>query len=231
MNIKVNFKNILKGCALSVALLTATSQANAQTVHRIQDGRGLEWIANADGSAHDEGFDFSIGDPRFQGVNKVTPMKIRNNRIILSVPLSINGSISLSADEKFTSLEITKTLRARGITATSGEFGDIDASFGNVTAKTVEARQVKLRVGAFPDYVFAQSYKLMPLEQVEAYIKTNHHLPKVPSAKQVLKEGMSVGQINVLLMEKVEELTLHTIAQHKQIQALLKELEALKNKK
>lgn len=93
---------------------------------------------------------------------------------------------------------------------------------------SLSASRVSLSVGSFPDYVFGKDYDLMPLEQVEAYIKANQHLPKVPSAAKVIKEGMNVGQINVLLMEKVEELTLHAIAQNKQIKQLLKEVKALK---
>lgn len=87
---------------------------------------------------------------------------------------------------------------------------------------------VVLNVGSFPDYVFSKDYKLMPLKEVATYIKENKHLPNMPSEAEVVAKGMDVKQINTVLVEKVEELTLHTIAQEEKIEKLLKELEAIK---
>ncbi|WP_459211534.1 hypothetical protein [Aquimarina rhabdastrellae] len=87
--------------------------------------------------------------------------------------------------------------------------------------------QVKLNVTTFPDYVFAEDYKLMPLKEVAQYIKANKHLPHMPTEAQVIAEGMNVGQINTILVEKVEELTLHTINQEEKIEQLMKKIEAL----
>ncbi|WP_459212813.1 hypothetical protein [Aquimarina rhabdastrellae] len=87
--------------------------------------------------------------------------------------------------------------------------------------------QVQLNVTTFPDYVFAKDYKLMPLKEVAQYIKTNKHLPNMPTEAEVVAEGMNVGQINTVLVEKVEELTLHTINQEEKIEQLMKKIEAL----
>lgn len=118
--------------------------------------------------------------------------------------------------------------------------GNVKAS-GSLTAAsatingTVTADRVVLNVGSFPDYVFADDYKLMSLKEVSAYIKTHKHLPNVPSEAEVVAKGMSVGQINTVLMEKIEELTLHTINQEEKmerqqatIDMLIKELTELK---
>lgn len=70
---------------------------------------------------------------------------------------------------------------------------------------------------AFPDYVFEESYYLRDLETVEQFIKANKHLPEIPSAKEVGENGLGIYQINTLLLKKVEELTLYTIAQDKQL--------------
>ena len=70
------------------------------------------------------------------------------------------------------------------------------------------------------DYVFDEEYKLMPLEKVESFVAENKHLPDVPSAKEVEANGVDLMEMNVLLLKKVEELTLHTIAQQKEIEAL-----------
>ena len=83
----------------------------------------------------------------------------------------------------------------------------------------IKADGVILNIGSFPDYVFSKDYELLSLREIEAYIHANQRLPKMPSEKEVIKNGMAIGQINVLLVEKVEELTLHTIAQEKEIEA------------
>ena len=93
---------------------------------------------------------------------------------------------------------------------------------------TITTDRVVLNVGSFPDYVFAEDYKLMPLNEVAAYIKENKHLPNVPSEAEVVANGMSVGQINTILVEKVEELTLHTISQENEIKSLKQDIEVLK---
>jgi hypothetical protein len=66
-----------------------------------------------------------------------------------------------------------------------------------------------------PDYVFEPTYNLLPLSEVETYIKANKHLPEVPSAKEMEEEGLNLKEMNLLLLKKVEELTLHLIEMEK----------------
>ena len=103
-----------------------------------------------------------------------------------------------------------------------------DISTKNIAAEDIVANRIVLNVGSFPDYVFADEYRLMPLEEVASYIKKNKHLPNMPSEAEVVAKGMNVAQINTILVEKVEELTLHTIKQEEKINMLLKELQAIK---
>lgn len=98
----------------------------------------------------------------------------------------------------------------------------------NINAKDIVANKVTLNVGSFPDYVFSKDYNLMPLQEVATYIKKHKHLPNMPSEAEVVANGMDIKQINTVLVEKVEELTLHTIKQEEKINTLLKELEAIK---
>jgi hypothetical protein len=70
------------------------------------------------------------------------------------------------------------------------------------------------------DYVFAPEYKLPKLEDVEAFYKENQHLPEIPSAKEVEENGIAVAEMNVLLLKKVEELTLYVVEQQKEINKL-----------
>lgn len=70
------------------------------------------------------------------------------------------------------------------------------------------------------DYVFDKYYKLMSIYDVEKFITTNKHLPEVPSALEVKDQGINLGEMNALLMKKIEELTLYIIDQQKQIDEL-----------
>lgn len=98
---------------------------------------------------------------------------------------------------------------------------DINVS-NQISSKTIIADKVTLRVGSFPDYVFANNYELMPLEAVASFIKKHQHLPNMKSEKEVVKEGMDLKELTLKLVEKVEELTLYTIQQ----QQLINELQA-----
>ncbi|WP_025742173.1 hypothetical protein [Aquimarina pacifica] len=82
------------------------------------------------------------------------------------------------------------------------------------------------------DYVFKADYVLKPLEEVEHYIIEHGHLPNIPSAETVEKEGLDVTNMQVLQMEKIEELTLYMIAlqkQNKELQERLSKLELASN--
>ncbi len=91
----------------------------------------------------------------------------------------------------------------------------------------LKVKEVKVKTNIWSDYVFYEDYKLRPLEDVEAYVKKNKHLPEVPSEKEVVEDGIMLGQTNVLLLKKIEELTLYTIEQQKQIDKLKSELDKL----
>jgi cytoskeletal protein CcmA (bactofilin family) len=76
----------------------------------------------------------------------------------------------------------------------------------------------------WPDYVFEKAYPLLPLSELELFIQKEGHLPNVPSAESVESEGVSLGEMNRILLEKVEELTLYLLEQNKRIEELEKEL-------
>jgi hypothetical protein len=61
------------------------------------------------------------------------------------------------------------------------------------------------------DYVFDECYELKSLDEVEDYLLKNKHLPDVPSAEEMVKNGLDVAQMNALLLRKIEELTLYLI--------------------
>lgn len=84
----------------------------------------------------------------------------------------------------------------------------------------LQAKEVKVTLSGWPDYVFGEGYKLMSLDETEKFINENGHLPGVPSAQEVEEDGLSLGEMNARLMQKVEELTLHVIELQKQIDEL-----------
>lgn len=82
------------------------------------------------------------------------------------------------------------------------------------------AKRCVIQVNNWADYVFDEHYALPSLADVEKYVNENKHLPGVPSEAEIKKEGVEVGEMNKILMQKVEELTLYIIDQQKQLDAL-----------
>ena len=73
---------------------------------------------------------------------------------------------------------------------------------------------------SWSDYVFDDNYDLPTLPELQKFIKKNHHLPGIPSATEVEKEGIDLGPMQAKLLEKIEELTLYVIGQQKEINEL-----------
>jgi len=93
------------------------------------------------------------------------------------------------------------------------------------TDGTIHSKEVlvDVNIGTGPDYVFEADYNLISLKETKAYIEANKHLPEVPSAKIMESEGVELRDLSLLLLKKIEEMTLHQIK-------LMEELEALKAK-
>ena len=74
-----------------------------------------------------------------------------------------------------------------------------------------------------PDYVFEANYELPSLSSIQNYIEVHHHLPEIPSAKEMEENGIELSEMNMLLLKKIEELTLYTLEQEKKIEELKEE--------
>lgn len=179
---------------------------------RIGDGTidmlidGNEIITNSSlvfGSSYSHGFSFRNSDQM-------------NHEHLMEI--LANGNVGIGVEVPGHKLAVNGTSKFTGKMIVDN---DIETKKVTVTATP----------GAVPDYVFQPGYKLNTLSEVEAYIKANSHLPNVPSAQEVETNGQDVGNMQLKLLEKVEELMLYTIEQQKQIEALKEELEALKKKK
>lgn len=83
---------------------------------------------------------------------------------------------------------------------------------------------MKVQFTGWADTVFQENYKLPDLNELEQYVRENKHLPEFPSEKEVLQNGMAIEDMNVLLLKKIEELTLLLIEQNKKIETLERQL-------
>lgn len=141
-----------------------------------------------------------------------------------------NGNVGIATGNP------TQKLHVNGTTLTNklyiGSITDAKAST-NLLAVAGSAIFEKVSVklyGVWPDYVFQPEYNLMSLKEVERFIDKNKHLPNIPSAEEMqASEGMDLGEMNLKLLEKVEELTLHLIEMQKKIEKLDEELSHLRN--
>lgn len=95
----------------------------------------------------------------------------------------------------------------------TGDFGTI----GSVSAKSIKINNWTIDA---PDYVFEPGYKLTSLHETELFVSKNKHLPEIPSAAQMKNNGIDLAEMNMKLLQKVEELTLHAIEQNKRIEKL-----------
>ena len=119
---------------------------------------------------------------------------------------------------------ITNELRI-GSGASGGATGYKVAVDGKIMAEGVRVQLSQ----DWPDYVFDDTYQLMSLEDLETSIDLNKHLPDVPSASQIKTEGIDLGKMQTIMMQKIEELTLHMIEMHKRIEALEDENNSLRS--
>lgn len=84
-------------------------------------------------------------------------------------------------------------------------------------------------INNWPDYVFDSKYEMMPLNTLRQFINDHKHLPGIPSAEEISKEGIDLAKMNSILLEKIEELTLHVIKLNEEIEDLKLEREIHKN--
>ena len=123
------------------------------------------------------------------------------------------GFVGIGIDSPKTKLHISGNVMIGSGTPASGYMLSVNGK--------VISEEVRVELDAtWPDYVFDEEYKLTPLHQLEKFVSTEKHLPNIPAASQVEKEGFDLGDMNRRLLEKIEELTLYIIQQEKKLNAL-----------
>ena len=119
--------------------------------------------------------------------------------------------------------EPTNTVNIRGNVAIGSKFAT--GYKLSVEGKAIAEEVVVNLKTAWPDYVFEEDYPLMPLNELEDFLEKYKHLPEIPTAEEVREKGQSLGEMNVLLLKKVEELTLYMIELKKENEKLKDENE------
>jgi cytoskeletal protein CcmA (bactofilin family) len=118
----------------------------------------------------------------------------------------------------------TVALNIKANTAQTAAIQTLDANnqinFKVYSNGIVYSREVNIKLGSFPDYVFSRTYKLTPLAEVEDFIKKNNHLKGFETGKVYEQNGMPLGEVVRLQQEKIEELTLYLIELKKEIDSM-----------
>jgi hypothetical protein len=94
---------------------------------------------------------------------------------------------------------------------------------------TIRAKEVKVNLNSGADFVFEPGYRLKPLDEVQSFIKENKHLPEIPTAAEMTNGDTNLGELQVKLLQKIEELTLYVIQQNGELQKQNDEIQSLKS--
>ena len=164
------------------------------------------------------------GDEEYGTIEVYNPMNFNNgftagNATIsnLSVSSLSAGSLSVSSLTNNGDLFVNGVLRVRN--ASGQNVFRVDQT------GQIRARRTTVDLQPIPDYVFKKGYKLMPIEELESFVTKYNHLPKIKSEAEYQNAGeIDLGELNLKLLEKVEELTLYLIQQQKEIDALKKKI-------
>ncbi|SHM86290.1 hypothetical protein SAMN05444266_11295 [Chitinophaga jiangningensis] len=137
-----------------------------------------------------------------------------------SMPIFLGGNSYLSEDAKMMIAQDGKvgigTTKPLSLLSVNGE---------------ITAQKVRVTGTGWADFVFAPDYALPSLQGLAAFIKEHQHLPEIPSAATVEKEGIELGEMNKKLLQKIEELTLYIIRQDQQLEEVQARLKKLEEKK
>jgi hypothetical protein len=159
----------------------------------------------------------------------IAPSGIAGSAVAWTEALTINtqGNVGVGTNSPEVLFHVKGISKFEGaLTLTGG----LNANQVNVKG-TVYANQVKVTQNVpNSDFVFEPGYRLMPLSEVETYIHNQGHLPEVPSAEEFKENGYMVGDMDDVLLRKIEELTLHIIELNKKVENLMEENKKLQSK-
>lgn len=139
-----------------------------------------------------------------------------------------NGNIGIGITAPEYKLDVSGTIRSPRLYATDQIcIGTNQSDYALDVNGTIRANEIIVNSGS-ADFVFAEDYDLRSLSEVKQFIQEYKHLPEIQSAEQMEKNGVSVNELQIQLLQKIEELTLYLIQQEQTIQDLKQQIEQLK---
>jgi len=216
--------NVIANCGCNSSAVLA-----ANVIHCCCNGDGMHWIPESNLYAEE----LSAGSLPATGYLRLW---VRGTYTVSGSNWSLTGNAGSNPATQFIGTTDAQPLifKTNGLEqmriGTDGYVGIGEPTTPNAEAKLAVKGAIyttKLKVTAisnWADYVFAPGYRLLPLSEVERFISKNEHLPEVPTATEVQKNGVNIGDTEAVLLKKIEELTLYIIQHDKEIETLKKQV-------
>ena len=222
-----------------VAIGATNPQSKLHIFSDLDENAGI--ILETNDKTNDSAFVWFQDANRYISVGTDNKMRINagsNNLHLLANHCCLNSETTYFTNDEDRDFRIVSPqkmgLHSGNITLT----GKVGVNIENTTASyalAVDGGLITTKVyiqdvDDWPDYVFDDTYRLMPLHELRNYIGANRHLPEMPSEDEVAREGYDLNGMQQALVKKIEELTLYTLKQQEEIEALRKMVEELKGK-
>lgn len=186
-----------------------------------------------------------LSDAGIFNVSSTSNLSLRTNNSPRLTILNSNGFVGIGTITPAYNLDVSGTINATFIriggnalvtsqwttAGTNINYNNAGmVSIGTTTAPTgyklavggkIVAEEIVVKLQAnWPDYVFESEYKLPTLEELQLFIAEHKHLPGIPTAKEVEEHGVAIGEMNIVLLKKIEELTLYVLDLKKEVEQL-----------
>lgn len=164
------------------------------------------------------------------GVEPASPYRLKvAGKTYLDGNIVSTGSLTAASIVSNGALTAANIAATGSLTAVSGTLSGGLTVAGNTTLGNgftcsydghVRAKEVRVTLTGWSDFVFDDGYRLPTLVELEEYVRQNRHLPGIPGEAEAMTEGVDLGEMNARLLQKIEELTLYVIDLQKQINEL-----------
>ena len=168
----------------------------------------------------------TLNEPQTEQVLYINSLSNIDNALVITDPsdeqimvVKSDGKVGIGTDEPVAKLDV------RGQTVTERlSINTTESTYELEVCGTIRSKEVIVEVDGWCDYVFEDEYELRSIEALKTFISENGHLPEVPSTKEVSENGVELGDMNKILLKKVEELTLYVIELKEANDALQKQV-------